>query len=84
MAPPGWTRIRLELVWETRQGEERLRHQLEGPDGHSEGVGFPVHMFRTTGQLLDLYQKHGESFRKTVYAMERGAGRRWKRTLTIE
>jgi hypothetical protein len=84
MAPPAWKRIRLELVWETRQGEARLRHRLEGPDGHSEGVGFPEHMLRTTGQLLDLFQKHGEAFRKTVYSMERGPDRRWKRTLTLE
>jgi hypothetical protein len=84
MAPLGWNRIRLELEWESRQGEERLRHHLEGPDGHSKGVGFPVYFFRTTGQLLDLFQKHGEKFERTVYAMERGADRRWKRTLTID
>jgi hypothetical protein len=84
MAPVGWSSIRLELAWETRQGEERLRHTLEGPHGHSKGVGFPVYFFRTTGQLLDLFQKHGERFRRTVYALERGADHRWKRTLTIE
>jgi hypothetical protein len=83
LAPPAWNRIRLELEWETRQGEERLRHQLEGPDGHSQGVS-SVYFFRTTGQLQDLFQKYGERFRRTVYLMERGADRRWKRTLTIE
>jgi hypothetical protein len=84
MAPGGWTRVRLELEWETWQGADRLRHHLEGPDGHSRGVGFPEYLFRTTGQLLDLFQKHGEKFRKTVYAMERGTDRRWRRSLTIE
>ena len=84
MAPVGWKSIRLELEWETRQGEERLRHHLVGPDGHSKGIGIPVYLFRTTGQLLDLFQKHGEKFRKTIYTLERGAGRHWKQTLTIE
>jgi hypothetical protein len=65
-------------------GEERLRHRLAGPDGRSVGVDFSEHLFRTTGELLDLFQKHGEAFRKTVYSMERGVDRRWKRTVTIE
>jgi hypothetical protein len=84
VAPVGWQRIRLELEWETRQGKERLRHHLLGPDGHSKGVGCPESLFRTTGQLLDLFQKHGEKFRKTIYALERGDDQRWKRSLTIE
>jgi hypothetical protein len=83
MIPAGWSRIRLQLECETRGGEERLRHQLEGPDGHSRGVGFPEHLFRTTGQLLDLFHTYGEKFRTTVYELKRLPDRRWKRTLTI-
>jgi hypothetical protein len=46
-------------------------------------VGFPEHLFRTTGQLLDLFHTYGEKFRTTVYELKRLPDRRWKRTLTI-
>jgi hypothetical protein len=84
LAPSRWNQIRLELEWETRQGEERLRHRLAGPDGQLAGVGFPEHFLRSADQLLDLFQKHGEKFAKTIYALERGADRRWKRNLRVE
>jgi hypothetical protein len=84
LAPAGWDRIRLELAWETRQGMERLRRTLEGPDGHAQGVGEPAWFVGTTERLLDLFQKHGQKFERTIYQLERGADRRWQRTLTIE
>jgi hypothetical protein len=84
MVPAGWESIQLELEWVTRQGEERLLHRVAGPEGHARGVAYSQHLLRATAELLDLFQKHGEAFQRTVYTLVRGPDRRWKPSLTVE
>lgn len=84
-AVPGhWKAVRLELEWDTRFGEPRLRHRFVDVEGKGDVVQLPVHLYRTTGELLDVFRLHGQSFRKVIYSMARDAAGRWRHTVTTE
>jgi hypothetical protein len=54
------------------------------PEGSGGSAALPEDLYRATDALLDLFEKHGASFRKAVYSLSPGPGGRWRRALVIQ
>ncbi len=82
--PGHWRSVRLELESQLRQGKERLRCRVSNLEGHTDAVPLGVSFDEMLDRLLDVFQKHGQGFRRSVYAMDRDEKGRWKLTLSVD